>query len=234
MTRSRTALAWTLLGAALSLSAAPPRSLYAPPPKPAGHAASEEPAPESADASQPTAAMEEKFRKLQKEMGARPSAAPVQGPSSPPGPGSSVPPSEDSASASAESPSTSGLGLRVLFSLVFVLLLAVVAIRGLKRLQGRLLTRTAVGGDMLEVLEICHLGPQQKVVAVRMHDEVGVLGVTKEGIRLLTVLKRPAEEIRQAHRPESNPAAFSDSLNKLLDRFKKPKRVSDMLDETKG
>jgi flagellar biogenesis protein FliO len=67
-----------------------------------------------------------------------------------------------------------------------------------------------------------------------MHDEVGVLGVTKEGIRLLTVLKQPAGEIGAARRGDSNPAAFSDNLNKLLDRFKKPKKVSDLLDEAEA
>jgi hypothetical protein len=48
------------------------------------------------------------------------------------------------------------------------------------------------------------------------------------------VLKQPAGEIGQARRGESNPAAFSDNLNKLLDRFKKPKKVSDLLDEAEA
>lgn len=219
MTRARAVFAWALLGAALAASAERPRSLYAAPPRSAEPAVSEEPPPA------PTAAMEEKFRKLQKEMEASPSAAPAAGPAA----GTRAPRNEGV--------SAGGLALKILFGLAFVLLLAVVAIRALKRVQGGLLSRTGrtgPGGDMLEVLETCHLGPQQKVIAVRMHDEVGVLGVTKDGIRLLTVLKRPADEIRQAGRGESNPAAFSDNLNKLLDRFKKPKKVSDMLDEAEA
>jgi len=222
MTRARAVFAWALLGAALAASAERPRSLYASPARSAEPAVSEESPPA------PTAAMEEKFRKLQKEMEASPSAAPAAGPAA----GTRAPRNEGV--------SAGGLALKILFGLAFVLLLAVVAIRALKRVQGGLLSRTGrtgrtgPGGDMLEVLETCHLGPQQKVIAMRMHDEIGVLGVTKDGIRLLTVLKRPADEIRQARHGESNPAAFSDNLNKLLDRFKKPKKVSDMLDEAEA
>lgn len=203
-----------LLSASLpaSVEAAPARSLYSAPAKTAEPAA-EEPA------TAPTPAMEEKFRKLQREMQGESSAVPAPGKAaSPAGEGSSV----------------GGIALQILFGLAFVLLLAVVSIRVLKRMQGRLLSRPGKGGDMLEVLETCHLGPQQKVIAIRMHDDVGILGVTKENVHLLTVLKHSADDVRRAHQGESNSAAFSDSLNKLLDRFKKPKKVSDMLEEGQG
>ena len=215
MTRVRSVLAFALLETALAASAAPgPRSLYATPPRAADPAAAEAPAPPDSPA--PTAPMEEKFRKLQKEMQSSPAAAPASG-TQPAAPRDGV--------------SVGGVALQIVFGLAFVLLLAVVSIRVLKRLQGRLLARPRPVGDLLEVLETCHLGPQQKVVAVRMHDEVVVLGVAKEDIRLLTVLKQPAEEIRQALRGGANSAAFSDNLNKLLERFKKPKKVSDLLEE---
>jgi flagellar biogenesis protein FliO len=81
------------------------------------------------------------------------------------------------------------------------------------------------------VLETCHLGARQRVVALRMNEEVGILGVTEHGISLLTVLKEPVGDLRRARSGEGNSAAFSDNLNKLLERFKKPKKVSDMLDE---
>jgi flagellar biosynthetic protein FliO len=206
---------------ALLAPAAPARSLYAAPPP----AASESPAgsmgrqarPDEAPAP-PTAAMEEKFRKLQKEMEARPKA-PAPAPS---------------AEAPRDPVSLGSLALQILSGLALVLVLAVAAIRVLKRMQGRLLARSGPGGDLLEVLETCHLGPQQKVVAVRMHDQVGILGVSKEGISMLATLRESAAEIRGAHRAESNPAAFSDNLNKLLERFKKPKKVSDLLEEAEG
>ena len=167
----------------------------------------------------PTPAMEDKFRKLQKEMQRR------------------EPAPKDGEAAKTEQPldqtvSLGKLAMQILFGLAFVLLLAVVSIRGLKRIQGRLLSKPGRGGgEIFEVLETCHLGARQRVVALRMNEEVGILGVTEHGISLLTVLKEPVEELRRARSGESNSAAFSDNLNKLLERFKKPKKVSDMLDE---
>jgi flagellar biogenesis protein FliO len=176
----------------------------------------------------PTPAMEEKFRKLQKEMERKDKA-------DPPRAGASAGVTGDKAPENTppESIGMGGLAMQILFGLAFVLLLAVVSIRGLKRLQGRMLSRPGKGGDILEVLESCHLGSNQRIVALRMNDEVGVIGVTQHGISLLTVLKEPMEELRRARMGagEGNSAAFSDNLNKLLERFKKPKKVSDLLDE---
>lgn len=167
----------------------------------------------------PSPAMEEKFRKLQKEMERTEKANPA---------GGKIPENTPS-----ESIGVGSLAVQILFGLAFVLLLAVVSIRGLKRLQGRMLSKPGRNGDILEVLESCHLGSHQRIVALRMNDEVGVIGVTQHGISLLTVLKDPIDELRRSRAAagESNSAAFSDNLNKLLERFKKPKKVSDLLDE---
>jgi flagellar biogenesis protein FliO len=209
-----------LLSASLPapVAAAPARSLYSAPAKPASPRDAAEPAADE-PAPAPTPAMEEKFRKLQREMQGESSAVPAPG---------------KAAAPASEGGSVGGIALQILFGLAFVLLLAVVSIRVLKRMQGRLLSRPGKGGDMLEVLETCHLGPQQKVVAIRLHEDVGILGVTKENVHLLTVLKQSADDVRTARRGESNSAAFSDNLNKLLERFKKPKKVSDMLEEGQG
>lgn len=168
-----------------------------------------------------TPAMEEKFRKLQQEMARTDKANPA---------GKKVPENTPS-----ESIGVGSLAVQILFGLVFVLLLAVVSIRGLKRLQGRMLSKPGKSGDILEVLESCHLGSHQRIVALRMNDEVGVIGVTQHGISLLTVLKEPMDELRRSRAAagESNSAAFSDNLNRLLERFKKPKKVSDLLDESR-
>lgn len=169
--------------------------------------------------SPPSAAMEEKFRKLQKEMARTDKANPAD--------------KKNPENNPSESIGVGGLAVQILFGLAFVLLLAVVSIRGLKRLQGRMLSKPGRNGDLLEVLESCHLGSHQRIVALRMNDEVGVIGVTQHGISLLTVLKEPIDELRRSRAAagESNSAAFSDNLNKLLERFKKPKKVSDLLDE---
>ena len=176
-----------------------------------------------------SAPMEDKFRKLQKEMesgSANHSTASGVGTQSG---------ADDKPQPMPESRSVGSLAFQILLGLIFVLLLAVVTIRVLKRLQGRMLSKPGkASGDFFEVLETCHLGTNQKVVALRMNDEVGILGVTPQGISLLSTLNESATEVRSTYARESNSAAFSDNLNKLLDRFKKPKRVSDLLDEAKG
>ena len=166
----------------------------------------------------PAQAVQDKFRQLQREMesDANASAAGAKPAAAQPMP----------------TLAAGSLAVKIFFGLAFVLLLAVVTIRVLKRMQGRLLSKSGKGGDIFEVLETCHLGTQQRVVALRMNDEVGIVGVTQHGISLLTVLKEPAEEVRHAR--EGNSAAFSENLNKVLDRFKKPKKVSEMLDEAQG
>lgn len=203
------------------------------PAKSTASAASASERPESMDETSPaelppppTPAMEEKFRKLQKEMERKDKTNPARSGASA---GENVPENTPS-----ETIGVGGLAMQILFGLAFVLLLAVVSIRGLKRLQGRMLSRPGKSGDILEVLESCHLGSNQRIVALRMNDEVGVIGVTQHGISLLTVLKEPMEELRRARAGEGNSAAFSDNLNKLLERFKKPKKVSDLLDESRA
>jgi flagellar biogenesis protein FliO len=185
------------------------------------HSAGKPGTPEAASQAElpapPTPAMQDKFRKLQKEM--------ENGPHSQ-GSGPAAKPADNQP---AQSVAVGTVAMKILLGLVFVLLLAMVTIRVLKRMQGRFLSKPGKGGDIFEVLETCHLGAQQRVVALRMNDEVGIVGVTQHGISLLTVLKEPAEDLRRSR--EGNSAAFSDNLNKLLDRFKKPKKVSELLDE---
>ena len=208
-----------LLAATVTASvafAAPAKSLYAAPAR-AEQAEAVSAAPELPPP--PSPAMEDKFRKLQKEMERRDPAPRADG----------AP--KASADKAPESIGFGTIAIQIVFGLAFVLLLAIVSIRGLKRMQGRLLSKPGRSGDILEVLESCHLGTHQRVVAMRINDEVGILGVTQQGISLLTMLKEPLEEVRRARGGESNSAAFSDNLNKLLERFKKPKKVSDLLDE---
>jgi|SRR5690606_4697601 len=176
------------------------------------------PAPQTAA---PSPAVQEKFRKLQQEMRRTEPELPAA-------------PAEQAAANQGEGTVALGtLVMQIVLGLGFVLVLAVVTIRVLKRMQGRLLAgpgKGGKGGDLFEVMETCHLGANQRVVALRMNGEVGILGVTTHGISLLTVLNEPAEDLRRA-RGAGNAEAFSDNLNKLLERFKKPRKVSDLIDE---
>jgi flagellar biogenesis protein FliO len=184
---------------------------------------------ESADQAISTSdAMEAKFKKLQKEMEG---SAKVSSES-----GTKGGETKKSVSPTVEPTSIFSLSVQILFGLIFVILLAVITIRVLKKLQGRMLSKpsTTARGEFFEVLETCHLGTNQRVVALRINEDVGVIGISPQGITLLTVIKQSAAEVRETYGRESNSAAFSENLNKLLDRFKKPKRVSDLLDEAKA
>jgi flagellar biogenesis protein FliO len=155
----------------------------------------------------------EKFQKVQQEMALGDSA-----------PG-----------AMAASSSTHPLWLSVEIAMVLlvVLVLAVLSIRLLKRVQsGMLRGPSGTGSDLFEMIETCHLTPNQKLIAVRMGDKIGIIGATKEAIHLIHILEKPAAEI-MAER-QTNPQAFADNLNRLLDRFKKPKKVSELLNEAQG
>ncbi len=179
--------------------------------------------------------VDEKFQRLQKEM----ENDPAKGITSGSGSGKSTATLfKDNDSSIPKGRSVGSLAFQIILGLIFVLLLAVVTIRLLKRMQGRLLAKPLSGGktnhEFFEVLETCHLGTHQKIVALRIHDEIGVLGVTQQGISLITLLKEPAQEVRQAYFQGKNSEVFSENLNKILERFKKPKRVSDLLDEAKG
>lgn len=206
---------FTITSLALAVFAAAGSSVYPAPraPEPARYAQA---APEAAAPRAASDPVADKFRRLQREISSGDaSSASADRPVAPP-----------------ESVGVFSLSMKIFFGLIFVLILAVVAIRLLKRFQGRMLAKGGrAQGEILEVLETCHLGPHQRVVALRMNDEVGIVGVTQQGMSLLTMLKEPAEEIRKQNAGPGNPAAFSENLNKLLERFKRPKRVSDLLDE---
>lgn len=200
--------------------------------RPAGTTRATEGPASTAPAAPKSDLVQDKFRKFQKEMSRTDAAPGTRGAAAAADPAATGAASAAEASEKApESISVFSLGFQILLGLAFVLILAVVSIRLLKKFQGRLFARSGPsgGGDILEVLESCHLGTNQRVIAMRINDEVGVLGVTPQGITLLTVLKQPADELIKQR--AGNSAAFSDNLNKLLDRFKKPKRVSDLLDE---
>jgi flagellar biogenesis protein FliO len=159
--------------------------------------------PASGNAPDPVA---EKFQKFQREIR---DAGPAEAPESAP-----------------EPRSLPLLAFEIAVALAAVLALAVLGIRLLRKAQRGMLASNP-GGDLLEVVETCHVGPGQRLVAVRMDGKIGVVGVTRESISLLTTLERPAGEVILDRRGRGNPALFSDNLNKMLERFKKPKKVSE-------
>lgn len=121
------------------------------------------------------------------------------------------------------------LTVEIAVVLLMVLALAVLTIRLLKKLQGGMLGGSSQAtGDLLEIVETCHLGPHQRIFAVRMGNRIGIVGANKESMQMLHLLDESAQETL-ANR-QTNPQAFSDNLNRLLDRFKKPKKVSELME----
>ncbi len=124
------------------------------------------------------------------------------------------------------------LSLQVFFGLVFVLVLAVLTLRLLKRLQrsGGFKPK-GMESEFFQVLETCYIDSQHKVVALRMGPRMGIIGISPQSVSLIQEFSESPSELGFGTSSEGNAAAFSDSLNKVLDRFKKPKRVSDLLEE---
>ncbi len=137
----------------------------------------------------------------------------------------------DTAMAAASNVHPFWLTVEIAAVLLMVLALAVISIRLLKKLQGGMLRGSGpAAGDLLEVVETCHLGTHQRIFAVRMGNRIGIIGASKESMQMLHLLDESAQETLASR--QSNPQAFSENLNRLLDRFKKPKKVSELM-ETK-
>jgi flagellar biogenesis protein FliO len=79
------------------------------------------------------------------------------------------------------------------------------------------------GTFLFEVMETCHLGPGQRIVAIRMQNKVGMVGVSKENISFMGYLEGEPLAMEKAMRKEGNAVQFGDSLTQVLERFKKPK-----------
>ena len=67
-------------------------------------------------------------------------------------------------------------------ALALVLALAWLALRALKKLQGR---STGGGGNPMQVLRSAALGPRERLVTVRYRDREYLLGVATGGVNLI-------------------------------------------------
>jgi flagellar biogenesis protein FliO len=123
------------------------------------------------------------------------------------------------------SDSFAALFFKMLASLALVILLAVGSMRFLRRLRrGPGMGGMGSSGTFLfEVMETCHLGPGQRIVAIRMQNKVGMVGVSKENISFMGYLEGEPLAMEKAMRKEGNAVQFGDSLTQVLERFKKPK-----------
>ncbi len=151
--------------------------------------------------------VQEKFQKLQHEMSVKKST--LLSPSVP------------------DNRSLPFLVLEISLALVAVLGMAVLGIRFLKKIQRGILSGKRLEGDLMEVIESCHIGTNQRLVAVRMDEKVVILGLTRDSISLVSTLAKPAVDLLAERRDQGNPMLFSENLNRMMERFKKPKKLSE-------
>lgn len=90
---------------------------------------------------------------------------------------------QPAAGAGAASPGVAGSLVSTVLALCFVLALAWLVLRGLKRLQaGRF---GAAGSDVPRVLRSVSIGPRERLVTVRYRDREYLLGVAAGGVSLI-------------------------------------------------
>ena len=121
---------------------------------------------------------------------------------------------------------------KMVFGLVFIIILAVFSLRFLKKFQNAsMLKKFNKKQELIEIMETCYLGNDQKIVVIKIQNTLAILGVTSHGINLIKELN-PGETIA-ANSVENTQqsAAFSDNLNQFLSKFKKPKTLSQTLRE---
>jgi flagellar protein FliO/FliZ len=106
---------------------------------------------------------------------------------------------------------------QVLGSLLLVLAILFLVAYGLKR-WSRFFTATGPG-DRMQVLSRLPLGPRHHVVLIQVQEQQLLLGVSPDGIRLLTSVEKPTEpqEQQAAPQPKSeSPPRFQAILNRFI------------------
>jgi flagellar biogenesis protein FliO len=122
-------------------------------------------------------------------------------------------------------PSVGRLILRMLLGLVVVLVLIYALYRMARRARGMDVRPGEAPSRALQILETSFVGPNQKVVLMRVGAE-RVLVVGSASTQVQTLADIQGEEARtilelQRAQPLVTPAQFSETVNQLLRRFRK-------------
>lgn len=123
----------------------------------------------------------------------------------------------------AEQRSLGGFAVQMFFSLILVVGLIWLSVWGLKKMQK---SRFNINGmdPGLQIVEQMYMGPQQRVVVVRIHDRVMALGVTQQNIQFLADLSQ--DEAYQGGAATAK--EFGKSVDYFLRHFKKGSSISDL------
>jgi len=127
-----------------------------------------------------------------------------------------------------------GMFFKLIFGMIFIILLIILSIRWLKKLQkSPLLGKKGASVHRMEVLETCYLGKEQKVVLISMAGKEVALGVTAGNIQFLKEVGdvSPEEKLVPLAHKNKEMEMFRKNLNGFLSKYKKPKTVSESLKE---
>ncbi len=121
-----------------------------------------------------------------------------------------------------EEVSVSTLVIKTFLGLAFIILLIVVLIYLMKKLQGSAFNKFSGQGD-LEVLDMTPLGQQHKIMTVKLHGKILVLGVTQQSINTLTTIEGDDAEryLNKASQSGIASGQFNQTVNQLLSKFKR-------------
>ncbi len=122
----------------------------------------------------------------------------------------------------AEEVSVSTLVIKTFLGLAFIILLIVVLVYLMKKLQGSTFNKFAGQSD-LEVLEMTPLGQQHKIMTVKLHEKILVLGVTQHSINTLTTIEGEEAQRYLSKASQTGVASgqFNQTVNQLLSKFKR-------------
>lgn len=120
-------------------------------------------------------------------------------------------------------PDFAGIALRFGFSLLVVLGLIWVLYR-LARKVRRMDLPPSEGGKAVQMLESYYVGPQQKVLLMRVgENRVVLVGATQESLHTLLQIEGDEAKslLQNAQAAVVTPAQFSETVNQMLSRFRK-------------
>lgn len=115
-----------------------------------------------------------------------------------------------------EQRSLGGFAVQMFFALLLVVFLIWLSVWGLKKMQKSRFNMSGMDNGM-QIVEQIYMGPQQRVVVVRIHDRVLALGVTQHNVNFLADLS--SEEAYQGN--EASAKQFGKSVDYFLRHFKK-------------
>ncbi len=115
-----------------------------------------------------------------------------------------------------ETDSVGSMVVRLVLSLAAIIALIVLTLWGVRRLQGRRWTGK-MNAKPIQVIDRVHLAPKRSLDVIAVGDRILLLGVTENGINLLTELT--ADEKNQLETTQTASGGFQPALEEARNRL---------------